>query len=349
MRILYAGSMTAGSSATTRMWALRRAGHEVTVVDPDAYWAKNKYVHKVMFRLMAGPWVNRLNRELLRLAEEMKPDVFWADKVLALQPKTLKKLRAMGITAVSYMIDNPFGPRRDPGWGLYMKCIPLWDLHCTQRDVSVTAYKERGAQDVIKIQTAYEREVHFPAPAGWTDKDRDREVSFIGMPYDDRAEFLAQLSEAGLPVVISGPTRSWQRALSPERFARLHREGELSDEAYRKGVWRSKINVSFLTKSNQDEFTQKSFEIAGCQGFLLVERSEGHLARFREDEEAVFFTGIDECVAKIKRYLPDEAARERIAAAGRARAVRDGYDNDTQVGRIVERLTEILKRTRKDG
>jgi spore maturation protein CgeB len=339
--------MTAGSSATTRMWALRRAGHEVTVVDPDAYWAKNKYVHKVMFRLMAGPWVNWLNRELLRLAEELKPDVFWADKVLALQPKTLKKLRAMGITTVSYMIDNPFGPRRDPGWGLYMKCIPLWDLHCTQRDVSVTAYKERGARDVIKIQTAYDREAHFPAAVGWTDKDRDREVSFIGTPYDNRAEFLAQLSDAGMPVVISGSTRAWQRALSPEQFEKMHREGELFDEAYRKGVWRSKINISFLTKSNQDEFTQKSFEIAGCGGFLLVERSEGHRERFVEDEEAVFFSDLEECIAKIERYLPDEAARTRIAAAGMERAERDGYHNDHQIKLIVERLETIRNTCRQ--
>jgi len=59
-----------------------------------------------------------------------------------------------------------------------------------------------------------------------------------------------------------------------------------------------------------------------------------------EDEEAVFFEGIDECVAKIRRYLPDETARARIAAAGHTRAQRDGYHNDRQVGLIVERIME---------
>ncbi len=38
--------------------------------------------------------------------------------------------------------------------------------------------------------------------------------------------------------------------------------------------------------------------------------------RFVEDEEAVFFTGYEELVHKIRRYLPDEAARTKIAAAG---------------------------------
>jgi len=72
--------------------------------------------------------------------------------------------------------------------------------------------------------------------------------------------------------------------------------------------------------------------------FLLAERSEGHLQRFLEDEEAVFFTGYEELVAKIKRYLPDEAARRQIAAAGRAR--RSGMDTTT-TGRcslILERV-----------
>ncbi len=65
------------------------------------------------------------------------------------------------------------------------------------------------------------------------------------------------------------------------------------------------------------------------------------MARFREDEEAVFFTGFEECAEKIARYLPDEAARDRIARAGRERAVRDGYSNDAQVGKIVARLEAV--------
>ena len=129
-------------------------------------------------------------------------------------------------------------------------------------------------------------------------------------------------------------------------MARLYREGELYLDRYREAIWRSKINLSFLTWSNHDEFVHKSFEIAACGGFLLAERSDGHLQRFHEDEEAVFFTGREELAAKIRRYLPDESARARIAAAGRARAERDGYHNDRQVELIVERVRSILPRVR---
>ncbi|SNS48604.1 Glycosyl transferases group 1 [Granulicella rosea] len=343
MKILYAAPLEAGSSAVLRALALERLGHELIRVNTDDYLLTGPaLLRKIAFRLMAGPHVERLNRDLLALAAEHRPDVFWADKVLELKPGTLDRMRALGIASLSYMIDNFFGPRRDPGWRLYAQDIPHFDLHVTQRDVNIPEYLAAGARDVIKIQTAYEPTLHFPPPPGWSDADRTREVSFVGTPYDERAAFLTRLGEAGLPVTISGESRAWRRALSPKAYTRLYAGEPLYDAKYREAIWRSKINLSFLTHSNRDEFTHKSFEIAGAGGFLLAERTQGHIDRFREGEEAVFFSDLEECVVHIRRYLPDEAARARIAAAGHARAERDGYHNDRQMALVVERLSTIL-------
>jgi spore maturation protein CgeB len=183
---------------------------------------------KAAFRLSAGPGVQRLNRDLLRIAEAEKPDVFWADKLLWLQPGTIDKLRSIGIYTLSYMIDNAFGPRRDPGFRLYMKCIPHYDLHVVQRDKNISDYLERGARGVIKIQTAYEPTIHFPSPKGWSDINRDRDVSFIGTPYDQRASFLTRLwKEFGLSVTVCGGL-VWKKAPGPEATAAIYRsDGEL--------------------------------------------------------------------------------------------------------------------------
>jgi spore maturation protein CgeB len=343
LKILYASGLSPNDSSLYRLWALERQGHTVILINAYKYKPSSALLKKIVHRAQVGPWVARLNRDILAAAERDRPDIFWADKLLSLQPQTLDKLRRMGIVSVSYMIDNVFGVRGDPGWRLYKKGLTHFDLHVVQRDKNVTEYREHGARDVLKIQTAYEPTIHFPPPAGWSDKDRDRGVSFIGTPYDDRANFLTRLwKDFDLPVVINGGL-VWKRALGPEATTALYRgNGELFRDEYREGIWRSKINLSFLTHSNHDEFVHKSFEIAACEGFLLAERSPGHLARFVEGEEAVFFEGIDECVAKIRRYLPDDAARTRIAAAGRARAERSGYHNDAQVGAIVARLRTIL-------
>ncbi|MDQ2924884.1 MAG: glycosyltransferase [Acidobacteriota bacterium] len=345
LKILYVAGLSLHDSSQYRAWALERLGHQVVALNFYPYESRNALARKVMHRVVAGPAVERFNRDIVAAAERERPDIFWADKLLWLRPATLGRLRAMGIATVSYMIDNPFGTRSDPGWRLYLKDIPHFDLHVVQRDSNIADYTQRGARDVIKIQTAYEPTIHFPPPMGWSDKDRDRGVSFIGTPYDDRAQFLTRLwREFGFPVVISGDWQ-WKRRLQPDAFGALYTGGELYMDAYREGVWRSKINLSFITHANRDEFVHKSFEIAGCGGFLLAERAAGHSARFVEDEEAVFFTGIGECVEKIRRYLPDEAARARIAAAGRVRAECDGYHNDAQMGKIVERVRGILMNT----
>lgn len=342
MKILYASGLSPNDTALYRLWALERLGHEVIPFNAFEYNSTNLLVQKIVYRLAAGPAVDRLNRDLLAVAEREKPDLLWADKLLWVRPRTLDRMRAMGMTTVSYMIDNPFGPRRDPGWRLYMKSIPHYDLHVVQRDKNILDYTSRGARDVIKIQTAYEPTLQFPPPEGWSDADRNRGVSFVGTPYDDRAQTLTRLwRECGFPVTISGNPERWERELGLEAFTQLFREGELYQQHYREAIWRSKINLSFLTHSNQDEFVHKSFEIAGCGGFLLAERSDGHLQRFREDEEAVFFTGFEELAGKIRRYLPDEAARQRIATAGCLRAARDGYHNDRQVGLILERVRSL--------
>jgi hypothetical protein len=350
MKILYAAGLSPNDSSQYRLLALERLGHEIVPFNFFPYQSSNALVRKIVYRVVAGPQVDRFNRDLLQAAERHRPDLLWADKLLWMRPRTLDRLRALGITTVSYMIDNPFGSRQDPGWRLYMKDIPHYDLHVVQRDKNIEDYRARGARDVIKIQTAYEPTVHFPPPEGWSDKDRDRDVSFIGTPYDDRAQFLTRLwKEFGFSVAVSGGL-VWKPALGAEATAGIYRgHGELFRDEYREGIWKSKINLSFITHSNQDEFVHKSFEIAGCGGFLLAERSAGHMARFREDEEAVFFTGIEECVEKIRRYLPDEAARARIAAAGRARALRDGYHNDRQVELIVERAHKIIAEQRGKG
>jgi len=347
LNILYAADMGGDAASSYRAIALERLGHRVVRLDSGSYALRNPLLGKVAFRMAAGPHAQRLNRDLLALARAEQPDIFWADKLLLLHPRTLRAMEEIGIATVSYMIDNPFGPRRDPGWRLYMKCLPLFDLHVQQRDASFVQYRERGARNVMKVLIGFEPTIHFPAPVPMMDSSRTREVSFIGSPYDDRAQILMRLGDAGLPVTISGNERAWRRALSPGAFTRMFRDGELYGPQYQEAIWRSRINLSFVTKSNQDEVAQKSFEIAGCGAFLMAERSDGHLLTFKEDEEAVFFSDTADLIEKIGRFLPNEAARNRIAAAGRARAVRDGYDNDSQVRLILDRVESILAARRR--
>jgi hypothetical protein len=89
-----------------------------------------------------------------------------------MKAKTLEKLPDMGIYTLSYMIDNAFGPRRDPGLRLSVRCIPHCDLHGVRRDKNISAGRQRGARDVVKIRAVYEPASRLASPAGWPDWSR---------------------------------------------------------------------------------------------------------------------------------------------------------------------------------
>ena len=281
-----------------------------------------------------GPHVQRLNRDLLQLRSSEKPDILWADKLLWMQPATLDRLRALGIVTVSYMIDNPFGPRQDPGWRLYMKDIPHYDLHVVQRDENIADYtctwRARRDQDPDRLRA------HHPlspaAPAGPTQIVTARSRS-SARPTMTAPTTLTRLDRLGESDVRDLRQRALlaTRALSPEASARHLSRGRALRAAIPRGASGTRRSISaFITRSNQDEFVHKSFEIAGCGGFLLAERSDGPSRRVQRRRRSCLLRRLGRAAAKIRRYLPDEAARTRIAAAGHARAVRDGYDNDTR-------------------
>ncbi len=347
LRLLYVSGIAPGYYGEFRLWALRRLGLEaVTPLDYLEYTAARGLSGKIQHRTQMGSGVRRLNEAILERAKAERVHVVLCDKVLGLWPETLRTLRQMGVLTVDYVNDNPFGPRRDPGWRLFRKALPEYDLHAVPRDSSMEDFRVRGGRAMMRINFSFEPTVHSPPPAGWSDRDRNRSVSFIGTPYDRRGDFLTAVWGRGIPVEISGSRPHWQAALSNDAFAAMFRVGELKVDAYREAIWRSRINLAFVTHGNVDDVAHKSFEITACGGFLLAERTAAHLACFREDEEAVFFADEDECVEKIRRYLPDEAARQRIAAAGQRRAASSGYDNDSVLRTILERAAALLAERR---
>ena len=275
-------------------------------------------------------------RALVLAAEQHRPDVVWFDKPVHFHPGTVERVKALGATTVCYNQDNPFGPRNDGCWLQFYKIYKQLDLHCLFRNVDVARYAGWGLR-ALKIALSYDPLQHFPPPAGWGDADRDRELAYTGSPLEQRPAFLQVLGERyGLPVSVAGPR--WEQAWPAELQRRFVFGGMMNGAAYREAMWRSKINMAFVTRLNEEDVAHKSFEITACAQFLLAERSDGHQEAFEEDREAVFYASAEECAEKARFYLAHPEARARIAAAGRARAERSGYSNDAQLAKVLRYL-----------
>lgn len=338
-KILYVADLDSGGTATLRFEAMKRVAASVVPFDQAASFSWSRLLIRLRHSYPVGPVVAVANRSLLKAVRREKPDIVWFDKPVAFTPGTIQEVKATGATAVCFNQDSPFGPRNDGCWTQFRRIYRLFDLNCLFRKADVARYQAWGLP-YIELQFSYDPQENFPPPAAWTETGRPRDVSFTGSPYDDRAEFLMTLAEKfDVPVQITGP--NWRRVLGEARAAKYVTGGLLNFTAYRENIWKSKINLAFVTHSNEDDVAHKAFEIAACGAFLLAERTPGHCAAFEEDKEAVFFSTVEECAEKARYYLNHEAEREAIARRGRERAVASGYDNDTQLKRVLLKLDGI--------
>ncbi len=343
-KILYGGPIDSGSTARHRMLALGRIGYEIVPFNFSDYMRGTGRVANWLYhRLLAGPAIDRLNRDFQRAAESSAPKFILVDKPVFLWPETVESLSKMIAPMIQYNLDNPFGQMGEPGWRHLIAAIPHYDLHFVPREINIADYKRAGARQVIRVPLAYEPSVHYPPPSDWRETRRTIDVSFTGSPYDDRAEFLSRLlTEHGIATDIRGDR--WRKALRPNIAAQLYKGPSLLDGDYRQRFWDSKICLSFITHANNDQVAHKSFEIAASGGFLLAEATDEHREMFEDGKEAVFFTDLDHCARLIREYLPQPELRRRIAEAGRRRALVAGYSNDARMGRAMETARLTLRR-----
>ena len=74
---------------------------------------------------------------------------------------------------------------------------------------------------------------------------------------------------------------------------------------------------------------------------MLAERTPEQRELFEEGKEAEFFGTVDELLEKTTFYTKHDKARQKIAAAGRERCLRSGYDYPSRMNRM---LVQVQKR-----
>ena len=73
-------------------------------------------------------------------------------------------------------------------------------------------------------------------------------------------------------------------------------------------------------------------------GFMLADRTNEHLDLFEEGEEAEYFASDEEYRDKLKFYLANHAARDRIARAGHERCMSSGYSYDDRIRCVLSEI-----------
>jgi spore maturation protein CgeB len=346
MKILFAGLIDKPSlTGWQRMRALVRLGHEIVPVSLARTHRENSWdsIKKRALRATRYEWTLNdkalaASAEVLRTTLDQRPDLIWLEwpRLITAETITEIKRRLPQSRVVSFQHDNPFADRTYAafGWKRFFEAIPYYDLHLVKRTADLQEYRARGAKRVELFTDGYCEELLYPEPA--TSASATYQVVFVGTALDYRVGVLDRLTRRfKLDIHIFG--ERWNRTkLYWMRRDLLHPPAE--GDVYRRIICGSEIALGFVSHSNQDDWTIRTFEVPACGAFFLTERTKAHQEFYEEGKEAEFFASPEECRDKILYYLAHDSARARIAAAGRQRCLRSGYGLRARIQQALKQI-----------
>ena len=338
MNITYLGPCWEGSTSTQRMKSLERLGHSIKLIDSEPYIKSNYFFSFVsrFFKKIGLPLdLFNINRKLTEQLKDHNSDILWIDKSLIITESTLCniKQRYPLIKVIGYSPDDMLNPNNQ---SIYFKqSIRLYDFYLTTKSFNVEELKRLGANKPIFLNNGYDPFIHKKISLTTNQKkEYGGGVGFIGEWEFERFDYIKSLCNQGISVRWWGSKKKVRNIASIRNLR--YESRYLWGEAYACAINSFDINLCFLRKVNRDLQTTRSIEIPGCGGFMLAERTDEHLALFKEGFEAEFFSSKEELFDKVNYYLRNPKIRQDIAYRGMLRCINSGYSNDSLLEKFFE-------------
>lgn len=337
LSILYIGELWEGGTCLERMRILQGMGHRIIPFDITP-WLNGGFrlFRSFAHRTNIGPPVWGLNEALVSFTYEAPPVTHvWVDRGRWIYPEVLRQLKVRtGAKLVHYTPDPQLRHHKSRHFDA---CIPLYDMLVTTKPFEMELYRAAGAQEVMLVLQGYDDRFAPVEPAAEIQTELGSDVCFIGHCESHYADRLRAASRMAGLLRIWGP--GWRRYTHFHPWARSYVVADgIWGKRYPLALACSKIALGMLSKRIPETTTTRTFEIPAMGVFMLAERTDDHLSLFKEGIEAEFFSSDEEMQDKIRYYLSHDKSREKIAAAGRKRAVLGRYNSQDQLVKVLDRV-----------
>jgi spore maturation protein CgeB len=243
-----------------------------------------------------------LNIALLETILKSKPDLFFCVHLQCeIWIETLTAARNIpNIKMVCWTTDD--------SWKYFQSSrfyASFYDRIATTYDYMVAQYIKDGNKNVYLSQWAASRERLQPPV---TNGKHRYGVTFVGSAHGGRRRYVETLMTMGIRVECFG--HGWEHG------------PVTTDEMYT--IFNSSaISLNFANSRGRNQIKARTFEVPGAGGFLLTDVAPGIEEFFEPNEEIVCFEDIADLARKIRFYLGNLDARDRVAAKGFSRVRRD--------------------------
>lgn len=320
-RVLVIGPIYGGSLETARSTAraCESLGADTRLLEFDVFGAGWHTITRLPASSghrtkIQADYAKVLGEMVVATAGEFRPDLVIGLAQAPLNASVCARLRAAGMKVVFWFVENH---RVLPYWKHVAKDYDVF--FAIQDEPFLSMLRDAGSPKAVYLPTACDPERH--ARVALSDAERERfgaDVGFAGAPYVNRQRILLGLIDLGPRIWGEGWDRTELARLAGNDGARF----DLVDMMRIFSATRVNLNIHSANHvdgldPDPDYVNPRTFELAACGAFQLVDARAPLPALFRDDEVVTFRS-----TSELRRLITHFLARpdERAAIADRARA-----------------------------
>ena len=339
LRILVVKPIYGGSLPTANycLEGLRNLGHEVESVDCDKF-AEGYFSLKDTTRIKANSeilsekFIGLMGEVVAAKAAEYRPDFILALAQAPLTPETIHRLKELNVPIAFWFVED-------------FRTLTYWKEVSTSYDHFFTIQKDdfhselinAGVKDCYYLPQAAQPTIHRPLNLSFDQKKLyEADISFLGAAYHNRVQSFPRLLGHDFKIWGTG----WN-VESPLGKRLQNNNKRIATEETVKIYNAAKINLNLHSSTfhyginpEGDFVNPRTFEIAACKGFQLLDDRSDLKNLFKVDEEIITFKSLDELKDQINYFLEDIDLRNAIANRSYKRVLNEHT--------IEHRMQEIL-------
>jgi len=219
----------------------------------------------------------------------------------------------------------------------------FYDCYFTYSRKLIPKLYKLKAKRVEHLPFAWDPELHPPININSDDIQKYKsDIAFIGNWSPEREKWLESIADMDLAI---WGTYLWERVRKGSPLLSKWRRKALIGEKFAKVSRSAKIMLNILNLQNKGSHNMRTFEVPGCGGFLLTERSEEQCEFFEEGKEIACFSTPKELREKIEYYLNHEEERRKMAKTAHEKVKNHTYLHRAR--RILQVYQELKSKKSK--
>jgi spore maturation protein CgeB len=279
--------------------------------------------------LMRGVYCEMLSKVILETIDEKPIDILICMAQAPITMQALTELRKRGVITALWFVEDYL---RFPYW---QQMAPFYDFMFTiQKGECIEKIRAAGTPEVHYLPTACDPFFHRPMELSQEEKQKwGSHLSFVGAGYHNRQQMFASLANEDFKIWGS----EWPTCRPFDRMVQ-DKARRIAPEEYIKIFNATDINLNLHSSTerdgvepNGDFLNPRTFELASCGAFQLVDQRTLLPEAFEAGKEIITFDSLPDLRDKIEYYTEHPEERALIAGRARERALKDHtYDKRIQ-------------------